>query len=445
MIAKTIRIGLVVAAVCTVFDGPACADELEAGYEAHKAKALAKHARAISQLGSGAALKPFTERVRLVDDVAILLARRMTSTKTEVLNEVLQDIFESEGSVIADDAPKILVTPVDIYGEYVDFFQEGVQAPDIAPEGLTLLKQYYTDVIQAAGKFVFQRGKVAVAVNPKVADEVVQLCAVLPLMEISESQWSKRNVMSLPEHMRSPESLKALEELAVQIRRPMTARQFAEVSSGEAWGAARIQKYFVSSAADRRKRHQYLPATSYLKVAIEQAEGNKDLRASAGEMFIQLAELYEEMAHPNLAARTLAEMMEKHPTHKDWGKAAMLRLKYLYGGGALDELAADGTKYAADKRAEGFAMQIRYMLWVTHRRLGQGELASKIQEKFVKNYPQSTLCADMYFASAMTALAEGNYTEAGRLLEVIEYRYPKAPIAAKVKQIQERLKGLSKG
>jgi tetratricopeptide (TPR) repeat protein len=431
------------AAVCGLLAGTACADGIEAEYKAHKDKALAKHAQAYAQLASKADLRPFAERVGLVDEVAILLARRMTSTKTQVLDDVLKEILDSKKSVVAADAPRIVATAVDIYGEYVDRFQQEIQAPAVSHDGLAFLKQYYTDTIRAACDFVFQRGKVAAAAAPKAADEVAQLCAVLPLMETPEGSWSRQNVASLPPHMQGHQALAALEELAVQLRRPVTACQFAQADAGATWGAARIHQYFVSAAADRKKRRQYLPAASYLKAAVVHAEADKNLRASAGGLRIQLAELYDEMAHPELAAQTLAEMMQEHPADEDWGKAAMLRLKYLYSYGGFEEVVADGTRYVADKRAGGFGMQINYILWVTHRRLNHAEAAVRIQQEFIKSCPESTLCADMYFASAMTALAEGNYAEAGRILELIEYRYPKAPIAAKVKQIQERLKGLS--
>ena len=47
--------------------------------------------------------------------------------------------------------------------------------------------------------------------------------------------------------------------------------------------------------------------------------------------------------------------------------------------------------------------------------------------------------ADIYFASAMTALAASDYDQALRMIEIIEYRYPQSRIINKVKQIKQRL------
>lgn len=425
--------------------GAAKADNVEELYKVFREKALSGHKDAYARLNVGDTLGAFNERVELVDEVALLLARRMTSTKAEVLDELLTDILNSKQSVLTDDRPRVLATPADIYNEYVDLFRQGLPAPPLSAADVTVLKLYYSDAIQGASEFVLQRGKVAAAADPKAADEVAQLCAVLALMEVPETQWSKANVQALPEHVRNPESLRAMEELAVQIRRPMTACCFAEVAAGQTWDAARKYAYFVSSVAERRKRRQYLPAVSYLSAAIGLAEDNKDLKAATGAMYIELAELYEEMAHPKLAAQTLGEMMDKYPRDEQWGKSALLRLKYLYECNDLEALAGDGAKYVADARAKAYLLQIRYILWVTHRRLNHPDVAAKIQKDFVKSYPKSMLCADMYFASAMGALAEGDYTEAGRLLEVIEYRYPRSSIASKARQVQERLRGLEKG
>ena len=49
------------------------------------------------------------------------------------------------------------------------------------------------------------------------------------------------------------------------------------------------------------------------------------------------------------------------------------------------------------------------------------------------------LAADMYFSSAMTALASSDYSEAARLLEIVQYRYPESRLQGRVSQIQLRL------
>ena len=51
----------------------------------------------------------------------------------------------------------------------------------------------------------------------------------------------------------------------------------------------------------------------------------------------------------------------------------------------------------------------------------------------------------MYFASAMTAMASGDYEEADRLLEIVEYNYPSSRILQRVKGIRNRLEKAAEG
>ena len=56
--------------------------------------------------------------------------------------------------------------------------------------------------------------------------------------------------------------------------------------------------------------------------------------------------------------------------------------------------------------------------------------------------PRGRLAADIDFPSAIDAVTEGDHTEALRLLEIVEYRYP-TPVAAKAKRTAKRLQNLS--
>ena len=71
--------------------------------------------------------------------------------------------------------------------------------------------------------------------------------------------------------------------------------------------------------------------------------------------------------------------------------------------------------------------------------------AGKIEKQFLNRFPKHPLGADMHFASAMTALAGGNYAEALRRLEIVEYRYPKSRLIGKVKKMRQRLEKTAQG
>ena len=73
------------------------------------------------------------------------------------------------------------------------------------------------------------------------------------------------------------------------------------------------------------------------------------------------------------------------------------------------------------------------------------EFAQALKQQFLERYSKNPLGVDMYFASAMTAMASGDYEEADRLLEIVEYNYPSSRILQRVKGIRNRLEKAAEG
>ena len=117
----------------------------------------------------------------------------------------------------------------------------------------------------------------------------------------------------------------------------------------------------------------------------------------------------------------------------------MLRLKYHYESQQYDTIIEEAPTYQTDPRSKSYLPQILYISWVTHRRENRTDEAEQLQKTFLEKFPGHPLGADMFFASAMTALAASDYDEAQRLLDIIEYRYPESRILPKAKQIKNRI------
>jgi hypothetical protein len=197
-------------------------------------------------------------------------------------------------------------------------------------------------------------------------------------------------------------------------------------------------EYFRNTASRLLAARDYLGAVHCLRAgaALAEADGKADL---AVDLRYQLAEVYEKTSHPELAAEEVKQLLGRKLPDAQYGKGAMLRLKYLYAAGQHAAIPAEAAAYAADPRCSGYLPQVLYIHWITLRRLDRQEEAKRVQAKFLEAYPDNPLGADMLFANALAALAASDYEGAVRILDVIEARYPDSKLLQRVKEIRGRL------
>ncbi len=388
------------------------------------------------------AMRRFQERLALIDEVAKLLIDRVEHTNLTVLGGVLDDIIEASKGGFDSRSKTSTPEACDIYAQFINRFSAELPTPDIAEKDLTLLREYYNAAIAATEKYLMEHGKAAKAIADSAEREVVELYVVMSFLHIPDRQWSSHEIDSFPSWMRKSKQQSILEEFSLSVGRPFTAAEFAQYGKGESWDPKQELHYFGAKARQFTSTGKYKLAILCYKAAIEAAvkEGHEE---DAMRVHISLARLYERMGYPKLVASTLKEALHEYPKSSEWGKAAMLRLKYLYEAEEFQEILKEAQGYQIDSRCKTYLPQILYIAWITYRRENKREMEAKVQEFFLKKFPTHPLAADIYFASAMLSLAGGDYAEAMRLLEVVEYRFPHSRIIDKVKMIQEKLrKGL---
>jgi hypothetical protein len=259
---------------------------------------------------------------------------------------------------------------------------------------------------------------------------------------VPDEQWSAHDIESLPDWMRSPENLRVIEDFALRVRRPFTAYQTAlyghsqDKNNQEA--APAYSDYCLKAAGRMEGIREYHAGMCCLRVGIKQAESEGNSRAAVALRF-KLADVLETTGHTPLSAEEMKSVLGKYPKSDDWGKAALLRLKYLYSAGILAQVVREAPRYQADERCARYLPQIIYVSWVTNRREAHAEEADKLQKLFLKEFPDHPLAADMHFASAMAALAAGDYKEAQRLLDIIGKQFRRSAVFKQAMEIRDRL------
>lgn len=430
----------VVATAC----GTAAAGDLE-DYQAHRQKQLAplqgEFDRLCALYAKDKAMPLFRERVALIEKVAVFSIKRLAMNRDQVIEEVLEGAMASSGSKATDGADSLLLDARDLYLQYRDAFAEPLPKPACTAAELATLQKYYETALVAAGDYMISHAGAMAKVHEKVARETAELCLVLQFLQIPDVRWSAKQVEALPPWMRAASMSDIIAAFALRVGRPFTAVQFAMQAKKELADPDAACDYLLAKAKELEPEAEFISAVRTYQAAVELAEkaGKAD---KATEARFSLAATYERLGHLPLAAETVKQAMAAQPQSSQWGKAALMRLKYLYQGQNFADLLQEYPAIEKDPRCRPYLPQILYIAWVTSRRENRLDKAHELEETFLKDYPKHPLGADIYFASAMTALAAANYEEASRLLETIQDRFPDSRIVPKVKEIQKRLKDM---
>jgi hypothetical protein len=331
----------------------------------------------------------------------------------------------------------------DAYIKYQERLARDVEAASgDAPEA-ELASQYIGATLATAEEFVLaQAAEIEALGEGTVAAEWATLVL---LLRHGDAAWDKQMVARLPEWMRKTQSLQAAEYVCLTVARPAAAYQlWACRMSGDQQEELGLGAYL--SSLHRRANacfgsKDFLKGLAILKATIVLADA-KGMTDEAVKARFHLAEVYLMYGHSQLAADEMKLVATAYPNHKEHGRAVLMRLKYLYDAGGYDEIAQETPSLLEDKAAADFKPQIIYIAWVANLRLTKPEAAAELKRLLLRDYPDSPLCADMYFSSAMDLLAASDYSAATRMLEMIADRYAKTPVAAKSREILERLKAV---
>jgi tetratricopeptide (TPR) repeat protein len=428
--------------------GYAVAGDLEeyAAFEnARLAPLQAAHAKVLETYRTDPAVVAYGQRLDLLGDAISQIVREFTRAKFASLDVLVDDdplsppkpsprkmptTFGAAGDFVMDGAA--------IFDRYQADFAQPLPPGSLDAKDLKVLRDYYAARVAAANEFIAQRARPLASLKSGQAG-IVEVCLVMGLLHVSDDAWAAADTASLATWLHNPDHLARLESFALRCRRPLTAWNLAcERASLGKQSAPERSEYLRSTGEAAASRREYHAAIQCYRTGIQQAtSANQTQQAMA--LRLTLAELLSKLGHAQLASQEVRSGLDACGDYADYGKATVLWLKYLYEGGQFEPILAVCNPSLKDKRCDRYQPQIVYIAWVSARRLNHTDRAKKLQDQFVAAWPQHALCADMYFAAAMSRLAEGKYDEAGKLLEIVETRFPKSPLAPKVRDIRARL------
>jgi tetratricopeptide (TPR) repeat protein len=377
-------------------------------------------------------------RLEMLDQVVARILARFDRNRSAVVSSLMEPAVgvsvRKKGGLQseAEEARAIL-------SQYQAGLSRDLPPAPPASTDLGAVREYYLAATQAAERAVLERGQALDGLGLRTAAE---LGIVVPMLVRPDRQWDRQLVAGLPEWMLKAESLKVAEDVALSAVRPVPA-YLLWVQQFSGGGAADANRAQYVAHLDKKAdlffgSKDFLKGISCLKSAVLLAD-QESLANTAVRLRFRLAEVYQIYGHAQLSAEEVKGIMNAYPASPEYGRAALMRLMYLYHADQFQKIIEEAPALLEDPGTKTHRPQILYIAWVSYRRENKMDDADRMEKAFLAAYPDYSLAADMHFARAMASLAGGKYDEASQALEMIQERFPDSSVAAKAKDIKSRL------
>jgi hypothetical protein len=376
------------------------------------------------------------QRLAAMDNVADAVLGDLHLHHSAFLDQSLATVDGSSSPEA--DAPR-LIGAARIVETYRAAFQTLADSPAPNSADRAAVEKYLDVGSQTLTTFIQSRARACLSVVGADAPEITRLSFVLEMLTTDPDQTPFARPPRLPTWMNHPKESRVLQTFAVQSGYPRIAFALSRASSTTAPADLSAEYLsFLKHAADATLRSANNDAALVcLRDAITVAQSLKD-DAQAPQLSFRMAEVLETVRGPQAAAVEMAQLRSRRANPDDYGRASMLRLKYLQEAGQYDILISEASADLNEQKCAAYLPQIMYAAWITARKHKPAE-AESWKKKFAQRFPDHPLAADIYFISATDALAAGDYEQARQILQFIEYRFPQSKLIDKVRTIREQL------
>ncbi len=387
-----------------------------------------------ARLRQDARFQGFQERLTRLETVVSLILKDLAIHRAAYVKRNLATI---EGSVDEHlgkptGAHKIML-------DHQSAFSIALPLP-AAETDQSLLREYYSGELKALNQAVW--AKAQEYARGKETNEIRRLALILPMLHRVDEDWGDLDTEQLQTWIKQPKTLDVLEDFALNIRRPRTAYAFSllpkPVTNADPNPKDFID-YLERSANLMLRGNDYPVALEFLNTAAKAAQESK-LTERWAELKFRIAEVIHDTGSPQKAVDELGQIMNAAPSDNDYSKAVMLRLKYVFDSAeGRKQILTEAPVYRKDKRCEPYLPQILYMIWMVTREANDTDAVAGLEKEFLDKFPDHPLGANIFYATAMKSLSAGDYAEAARILQFIEYRYPTSRLIPTVQEIVAKM------
>ena len=438
---------IAVATVCAAASGSRAADR--GSYEDSKRQQCGalegEFQDVMKKVSKEAVRRTASERLERIDELVARLDKTLGAMESASLDGILGNVVEEAGPPRPKGAAT-LYAAIDLLEDFKPDLAEPIRLQETPQEDAGIVQRYWDARMRAAESHVRNRAELIYAAGAEGGSGLVELSVVLTFLRIPDAQWSSQDVAAMPQWLKERDKIERIEQLAISDLRVRTAYECFRHARGDKEHAAdtwqKYGEYLQAVGENRIARDNVHIGIHFLRVAAELAGSRGDPGGEAKVRW-RLSEVYDEFGHKDLAALECKTVLDKYPKCEGRAKVVMRRLVLLAGAGEFETIRQEAAAYSDEPALKPLRPNILYVLWVAHRKREDAVAADALYRRFLEEYPQCDLCADMMFAAAMETLAKGDYEQTARFLEMIEYRYPKSKMVQRARSIRSRLQGTS--
>lgn len=437
---ESIRLGCVCLAYVACFTS---ADPF-ADYEARKREAEAplrtEYTRIATAHAEDPGVRQYQARLALIDEVTGRVLQGITALRDSVVAGVAEELLDGvadPGVLSLSQSPaagphRRRVSGAGLLAEYGPTFASAVPLARLGRKEQEAMARLLNSRLQTAEATVLGQGSAlaqALAVAPAAMESLVSLCLVLPFLRTPDEQWGAGDAERIPVWMVRPKVGGLAERVALDAQRPLSAYHIARRMRPGAWTA--LPAYLEAAAADALKSRDYRRAQSCLRAGLCVAKPAADT-GTLVELAAMLAQTLSRMGNPEAAADAIGTLLQECPQSPQYGRAAVLRLRYLYHASRFTDVLQEAPDLQADTRCRSYLPQILYVRWASCRHLDDRTGAGSLAAEFLDKFPKHAFAGDFRLAHALQTLSAGNYEESLHSLKTIQSDFPNHELSERI-------------
>ncbi|MEM1330087.1 MAG: hypothetical protein AAGG07_05965 [Planctomycetota bacterium] len=373
-------------------------------------------------------VRSFLRRIDLFGEITSEIESALELARSDALMDLLDDTgrdgtpgVPARVAPVADD-----VDAVDLYLRFSPLFAEGIDPSGLSEREASVLAREYGDRVRAAQTRLFERARSVAIATPEQAGDAAALTLVPLMLHVPDAVWGRQTTEELPAWIGDAENLRRLERFAHRVGRPRTAFAFASGADFDQGMSRYLRDYSVEFIRARR-----------FDEALACLDALAALDAGVGPVF-DAAQLEADIGRADNAARRMRALMQSG-SDSVYQRAAPRAIRYAFKAGDDQAVLDLLESLALSRMRSSDEATCVYIAWSSARRLRRADEVRQLSQRFHSSFPSHVLGAEIHFVNAMNSVTSGDYGEALRLFEYIEYRYPGSRLIPRVAELRDKL------
>lgn len=357
------------------------------------------------------------------------------AARLTVLHDLERDLLAAiENDQATAETPAISPAST-VYLRFRQVFSTPPQSEGTSPEAQEEFRRLYSERAKLLLDGVSATVRTASTREPAQLHRLVGLCTVVRWLHATDESWTPGLASESLREFPEQEAPAAVARAALEAGIPRIAWDYHKLWLERTKKPEEIAHIFwFNSAEELATRGQLEAATACLVAAASDPASPMHTQARQ-----RMASHLAELGRHDEAAEALAPLLKTERDAEARGSIAVDRVRQFLLASKFREAAEIGLLYAQDEAMLTHRPQLIYASWIAHRHIGDRSGASLLVERFISEFPNHALGADLRFSAALDRIAGGDLESARRLLEEVQFRYPDFQMMDQVKSIRASL------